>query len=151
MPTIRLALTSDIDALVELRSAFLDEITSRDVSTLALRTSMHAYFREALHTGSFAAYLAFEGTTAIASSGMVLRTLPPSHSRPRGREAYVLNMYTVPEHRGKGIGNDLLQRCIAFAREHGCDRISLHGVSGARSMYERIGFAPVESEMRLAL
>lgn len=151
MPTIRLALTSDIEALVELRSAFLDEIASRDVASSDLRASMRTYFHHAITSGECVAFLAFDRTIAIASSGMVLRSLPPSQSCPRGREAYILNMYTVPAWPGRGLGNDLLGRCVTLALDAGCDRISLHGVPTARSMYERFGFTAIESEMRLAL
>jgi GNAT superfamily N-acetyltransferase len=49
-------------------------------------------------------------------------------------------MATVPEHRGAGIGGQLLERCVAHARERGGTVVWLNGRLPARGFYERHGF-----------
>jgi GNAT superfamily N-acetyltransferase len=65
--------------------------------------------------------------------------------------AYIMNMYTLPRHRGRGIATELLARLVAHARQKDCARAFLHALANARSIYERAGFLPDDSEMRLDL
>jgi len=53
-----------------------------------------------------------------------------------------------PEMRGSGIGTNLLQRLIQFARDEGYHAIRLDVIDtnpAARRLYQRIGFVPVET------
>ena len=58
-------------------------------------------------------------------------------------EAYLAELYVVPERRGAGLGRALLEATMDEARSHGADRIDL-GTSeddvAARALYERCGF-----------
>lgn len=51
--------------------------------------------------------------------------------------------------RGKGIGNELLDRLVKYAREQGWHQIRLDVVDsnpGARRLYERKGFVPIRTK-----
>jgi GNAT superfamily N-acetyltransferase len=50
-------------------------------------------------------------------------------------------MATLPEHRGRGLGGELLERCVDHARRRGATVVWLNGRTGAISFYERHGFA----------
>lgn len=58
-------------------------------------------------------------------------------------EAYLAELYVVPERRGAGLGRALLERAMDEARARGADRMDL-GTSeddvAARALYERMGF-----------
>lgn len=59
-------------------------------------------------------------------------------------------MYFLPELRGLGAGNALMQTCIAKAREHGFERIyleTLTGMDAAKKLYRMSGFEPVRNPM----
>jgi ribosomal protein S18 acetylase RimI-like enzyme len=77
----------------------------------------------------------------------VLRLRPSLWSR--ALEAYLAELYIVPERRGQGLGRALLARALDVAREAGADRIDL-GTSeddvAARALYERMGFTWLEGE-----
>lgn len=54
-------------------------------------------------------------------------------------------MYFLPELRGRGIGQRLLQECLAAARERGYRRCYLEtraGMEAAQKLYLRTGFKP---------
>lgn len=56
---------------------------------------------------------------------------------------FVWGMWTAPRARGRGFGRALLDTVVAWSRDRGRDRISLHvteGNDGARRLYESIGF-----------
>ncbi|WP_342627026.1 bifunctional helix-turn-helix transcriptional regulator/GNAT family N-acetyltransferase [Nguyenibacter vanlangensis] len=57
-------------------------------------------------------------------------------------------LYVEPFARGRGIGGELIARCVAFARDCGYDRLTLwtHTVlDGARRLYARNGFRLTET------
>lgn len=81
--------------------------------------------------------LAGDGPEGVA----VLRLRPGLWSE--AREAYLAELYVVPDRRGEGFGRALLEAAMDAARARGADRIDL-GTSeddvAARGLYERLGF-----------
>jgi len=62
-----------------------------------------------------------------------------------------MNMYTVPQHRGRGVATALLRLLLDHARRERCGGAVLHAMPNARSIYARAGFVPADTEMRLDL
>jgi RimJ/RimL family protein N-acetyltransferase len=64
---------------------------------------------------------------------------------PLGDRPEVISMWVDPEHRGRGVANDLLAAVVAWAKEGGAAGLCL-AVAGsnhvARRFYERTGFVP---------
>jgi len=147
----RRAKIEDVPALVALRIAFLEEISGAKVLDSKLGESLAEYFNDATASGEFVAFLAMVDSKVIASSGLVIHRHPPSVNNPGGREAYIMNMYTVPEHRRRWIATKLLEMLVNHARENGCGKISMHALPKGRSIYLNAGFVPIETEMRLNL
>jgi ribosomal protein S18 acetylase RimI-like enzyme len=62
-------------------------------------------------------------------------------------DAYLEELYVVPEKRGRGLGRGLLEACMALARERGAARMDL-GTSesdvAAIGLYESAGFTCLE-------
>ncbi len=61
-------------------------------------------------------------------------------------EAQVLNLATLPEHRGRGYGRRLLLRMFDEARARGCDTVTLEvreSNAPARGLYGSVGFTEV--------
>ena len=62
-------------------------------------------------------------------------------------EAYLAELYVVPERRGQGIGRALMERTMVVARERGADTMELgtgEGDVAARGLYESLGFTHTE-------
>lgn len=147
----RLATADDVEPLVALRAAFLAQVGGADPADATLRDALRHYFASALPAGEFVAWLAVADGQIVATSGLVIHRHPPSPTNLAGREAYVMNMYTLPAWRGRGLAAALLDRLIDHARAAGCCRVVLHALPRARSIYVRAGFVPAEGEMRLVL
>jgi GNAT superfamily N-acetyltransferase len=149
----RLATEDDIDDLVSLRIIFLQEAEEIDSSksTEELRKSLYDYFEDKLATGSFSSWLAVENGRIIATSGLSFHIVPPSFGNPSGEEAYLMNMYTLPKYRKKGIGGELLVKTLEGAKRRGIKKIRLHTTAIGKSLYEKRGFVNSNSEMILVL
>jgi len=66
-----------------------------------------------------------------------------------GRHAIILNVFTEPEWRRRGVAALLIQHIIAWSREQRLDRLVLHASAEARALYERLGFIAT-NEMKFA-
>jgi GNAT superfamily N-acetyltransferase len=149
----RLATVEDMDLLLHTRVDFFDDMLSgitesekEDVITLN-----RPYLEEAIKDGGFTAYLAFDGDILVATSGMVIYRLPPSPRNRTGKVGYILNMYTKPEYRGKGIATHLFDLTVEEARERGCGKVSLHATAMGRPIYEKYGFTVPPNAMEYGL
>lgn len=67
----------------------------------------------------------------------------------KGLEAYILNMYTIPQYRGKGLARKLLENCIEECKKIGVKRIWLHASDDGTPLYKKMGFTFKNSEMEL--
>ena len=66
-----------------------------------------------------------------------------------GRHAIIINVFTEPEWRRRGIAKLLLEQIIAWARTERLDRLVLHASDEGRLLYEKMGFVQT-SEMRFS-
>lgn len=116
-----------------------------------LADANRAYLQEAMRSGEFVAYLAESGGVIVATSGLTLYRTAPHPGNLAGVNAYILNMYTVPDRRGEGLASALLQRLIEHARESVPTRVSLRATDAGRAVYERFGFGADPGYMQLRI
>ena len=149
----RRASADDIDELVERRMAMRAEreeaACAMDLEDFEART--RDYFREHIPDESFIAWVAIDIGNIIATSGLCVHHVPPTYGNPSGKVAYLVNMYTVPEYRGRGIAAKLLEYLMEEARQRGCDRAALNTSRAGRRVYEKYGFRDVPDEMEYFL
>jgi GNAT superfamily N-acetyltransferase len=147
----RRANIGDVEALAVLRREFLLEAADAGPDDASILPRLRKWFQEKLSNGDFSAILAVWGDEVIASSGLVVHEHPPGIMIPNGREAYIMNMYTRPEWRGKGIATIVFRKLLEIAREKDCTRVALHALPLGRPIYEKEGFVAGDKEMRLDL
>ena len=70
-----------------------------------------------------------------------------TYHNPSGCKAYIMNMYTKPEYRRKGIANNTLKLLVEDARSRGINEISLEATQMGRPLYEKFGFVKMNDEM----
>jgi GNAT superfamily N-acetyltransferase len=126
----------------------------------ALRAKSFERLREALTQGDYVGWLAIAETaptTIIGGAGVALHDVLP-HPLARstdevriaeGRHGIILNVFTEPEWRRRGVAALLLGRIIDWARVERLDRLVLHASQEGRALYERAGFVAT-NEMRFA-
>jgi ribosomal protein S18 acetylase RimI-like enzyme len=151
IPLYRRATPQDAETMAVLRLAFLVEIAGASESDLALRDSLLEYFSQAIPADQYVGFLAVADSQIIATSGLAFHLHPPSNRNLTGREGYIMNIYTKPNWRRRGIATRLLQMLIDHARDKQCSKISMHVMPKGKSIYLSAGFVPIDTEMRLNL
>jgi GNAT superfamily N-acetyltransferase len=79
----------------------------------------------------------------------VVDTLPWPGRAPGAGTLVVETFYLRPEHRGRGIGEQLLGTAVEWARGSGLTGVSISAGSQTRPMLERVGFTHAEAAMEL--
>jgi len=112
--------------------------------------------RELLVSGEYVGWLASPAgrpEQIVAGAGAQLRCVLPhpasEHAFAEGRQAVIINVFTEPEWRRKGLAAVLLGHIIQWSREQKLDRLLLHASEQGRALYERLGFVTT-NEMRFA-
>jgi len=129
---LRRARASDLAAVVALRLDF--ERITRDSGSLdcgARAGEIAALLGPDLAEGRLLCWIAEAGGGPVAQAA--LRLLP------RG-EGELMNVFTRPEFRGRGLGSALVALAVSEAASLGLSRLSLQPTDSSRRIYERAGF-----------
>ena len=122
-----------------------DERSRREMAEASARV-----LPERMKDGSFRAWLA-ECSGNVVAGGGVFVTAWLSHPRDLiCRRATVLNIYTDPEFRRRGIARKLMETILEWCRGEGFAEVFLHASHQGRPLYEQLGFQP-GNEMKLKL
>jgi GNAT superfamily N-acetyltransferase len=149
--SIRQAALDDLDTLVRLRLAMLDELYPPDPDTNVqkLAAANRRYFAQKLPNDEYVGWIAEADEQIAGAAGLILFERPPMAWNLSGIEAYVLNVYTVPAWRGHGIASQLIETVIAYARTTPIRRLWLHASPDGARIYQRAGFIDrIEMELR---
>lgn len=148
---IRQATVADVDIIVRHRcSMFADMGYGDEAGRSAMATAARPFIEAALKDGSYRGWLVEDGDRVVAGAGLAIVGFQPTPLDPSPRRAWVLNMYTEPAYRRRGLARELLQSMIVWCREQGFSSVFLHPSDAGRPLYELLGFKPT-NEMRLVL
>lgn len=106
-----------------------------------------------LASGDYVGWFATDATgDVIAGAGVHIRPQLPRISLSGDHVAespapLVVNVYTEPAWRGRGVARALMQRLMTWASEEGHERVVLHASDDGRPLYVSLGFTPT-NEMR---
>ena len=128
------------------------EMGYRDEAQLdAMEAASAPFFEQALRDGHYTGFFALDDDQrVVAGGGVILVAYQPHPLAPHQRRPFVVNMYTEPEHRRKGLARKLMDAMIAWTRREGYGTLFLHASDSGRPLYEHLGFEPT-NEMRLKL
>ncbi len=143
----------DLEVLVESRLETLRAANGlgKDADLGEVREKSVKYYRESLESGMHVAYLVYDAYRLIGTGGISFYQVMPTVHNPGGWNAYVMNMYTNPDYRRKGIAWNLLELLTARAADRGICQVGLEATEAGRPLYEKYGFVPAGDEMILKL
>lgn len=145
------ATLEDINTLVETRIEVLRAANKlcADTDMGEVERQSYLYYQKALSDGSHVAYLVFDESGCIGTGGVSFFQVMPTYHNPSGKKAYIMNMYTNPKYRRKGIAYKTLDMLIKEIKSKGISSISLEATDMGRPLYEKYGFVKMNSEMEL--
>lgn len=146
---VREATDKDIPQLVELRMRLFAEVGEilNPEAAPELRAATTEYFERAVETNQARSWIALVDGSVVATGTLAEFHRPPYLGNLSGREAYLMNMFTLPSFRRRGIADVIFKQVLAFAKAQGYGKVWLHASQDGRPLYERHGFAPNPSEM----
>jgi len=150
----RRATLNDVAVMTEFRIRMLSEVYGRlaDEAVAELKRECSRYFSRSIFQGDYRSWMAECAGQPVGTGGMVLWQKPPTVGCPSGRLGYILNLYTVPELRGKGICTQLLQELIREAKSMGITYVHLHASEDGMHIYTKAGFVgPHVRELELEI
>jgi GNAT superfamily N-acetyltransferase len=152
---IRRATVADADIIASHRARMFRDMG--DVSGEAFEMLLEkAKYRltEWLASGDYLGWLAApsdQPRTIVAGAGLQLQPILPRPRDPstigEGCQGTIVNVFTEPEWRRRGIASLLIREIIAFSKAQPLDRLLLHASDEGRSVYEKLGFI-AGNEMR---
>jgi len=132
-----------LDGLARLNHVETNEKLGKELLTEAVTAAMQAIFRSNAEEIHF--FLAWSEGEAVAyfsswpGPGSAATTAPGA-----GRVGMVEDLYTRPDHRGRGLARALIHHCVADARARGADAVVIGADTGdtPKAIYAAMGFAP---------
>lgn len=107
------------------------------------------YVRCEMPAGNLHAWVA-EGPEGIVSSCVLVTfAWPPKPSDLSGRAGYLCSMYTEPAYRRRGLARRIVSAAIDECRRRNIGCLLLSASPDGLRIYERLGFRPWETFMRL--
>ena len=145
------ATSEDIDILTETRIEVLRAANqlSDDIDMSEVEKESYNYYQKTLCDGSHIAYLVFDGKRFVGAGGVSFFQVMPTYHNPSGNKAYIMNMYTNPAYRRRGIAAKTLDMLINDTKNKGITAISLEATDMGRPLYEKYGFIKMNDEMKL--
>lgn len=136
--TYKKATLEDIDLLTKTRIKVLRAANrlSDDTDMSEVEKESYLYYQKALRDGSHIAYLVFDGERFVGAGGVSFFQVMPTYHNPGGKKAYIMNIYTDPEYRRKGIAAKTLDMLIKDTKDKGITAISLEATEMGRPLYE---------------
>ena len=131
----------DIDALVDLRLAYLrEDLGLRDgAEKEAIREGLPDYYRAHINRDLFV-YVIRDGRDIVSCAFLLIIEKPMSPSFITGKTGTVMNVYTSPSYRRRGLAGRIMRKLIDGAKEKDVSVIELKSTDDGYSLYKSVGF-----------
>lgn len=148
--SVRKAGFDELDILIKWRMRVLREVFSaEDDKTICFNNELYykKHLADDTHTACFA--INEDSAKIIGCGGICYQEEMPSPDNISGKNGYLMNIYTLPEYRGEGIGRKIVEFLIKDAKEKGTEKIYLESSDAAKKLYYEIGFSDMQDYMKL--
>jgi GNAT superfamily N-acetyltransferase len=136
---------ADLTEVLNLRALLFKEMEIPGTALIDdVKQAMRKRYEQEFHAGNLVHHLAHnKDGELVAAVGTLLKDDFPYHFFKPGRYGWIVDVYTLPAHRGQGLSRKLLDLNLEWLRSKGVQEAKLIASgSEARSLYERVGFKP---------
>ena len=148
--TLRRATPDDAPIIVHQRRQMFEAIdTAPPVGLDAMDAAILSWLRVHIAHGDYVGLLACDAAgAAVAGVGIYFYEWLPNPFTPKNDRAYIMNVYTEPEHRKRGLARRLMLAALDECRARAFRMVSLHASEYGRALYAELGFRST-NEMRI--
>ena len=119
---------------------FADNELATEAAYNTMDLNFEPWVRERLADGRYVGLFLEDEGKLLAACGIFFGDFPPHFLDPNPIRAYLLNFYTAPEARGRGLATQLLQHAVDECHQRNVRVITLHASKFGRPIYEKFGF-----------
>ena len=150
--TLRGASLEDVNVLVSHRRAMFRDMGYSDKAALdRMAEKSKPWLIEKMRSGEYLAWPVMAPDDSVAAGAdLWLMDWIPHMVGTSARRSNILNVYTDPEFRRRGLARRLMEVALRWCRDNGVDTVVLHASAEARALYESLAFT-ASNEMRIRL
>ncbi|HEY1990877.1 MAG TPA: GNAT family N-acetyltransferase [Gammaproteobacteria bacterium] len=119
---------------------FVDAGKPDDAALAAMSAAFLPWVSRKLASGEYFGWVAASGDRVVSGIGMMVLDWPPHPLHLEPMRGYILNVYTEPEWRGRGLAKRLTLLAMDAARERGLKLTILHATEMGKPLYAKLGF-----------
>ena len=157
MPTysLRRASTVDIDTLIRHRIRMFEDmgrLSGPEVDVSRLSNEYRTWLNEMMPGDSYVSWVVETDDPdavrpVVSGGGATIIPWPPGPFYPGNQLAFVYNVYTEPEHRGRGLARQVMSAIHDFCRSRGISSVALNASEFGLPLYEAMGYRITPSPM----
>jgi len=149
---VRLATLDDVPTIVTQRHAMFADMGDGTPESLdRMDAGFAPWLVEKMTAGEYLGWFALdENDRPVAGVGLWVQPWPVGPVDQIGKRAYLMNVYTEPHCRGRGLARHLVRISLDWSRERGLKTALLNASDAGRPIYESLGFRQW-NEMGLSL
>jgi GNAT superfamily N-acetyltransferase len=141
----RKLIETDKKLFVNLRMAYLtEEYKIGEIEKKQIENNLESYFDEHILKNDFIGIICEYNGKIISAAYLILSEKPPNPNFINGKTGTLMNVYTYPEYRKKGIAAKLIMEIIKEAKNINVKIINLEATNAGIKLYEKIGFKESE-------
>ena len=150
--TMRRATPRDCDIILHHRRSMFEEMKEGTSDDLDQTVQIaRPWLITALANGSYQGWIAENShRRVVAGAGIVILSWPASPKNLENRRALIVNVYTEPDFRGRGLARQLMLTALGWLKGQGFRMAALHASEAGKHLYETLGFRPT-NEMQIWL
>lgn len=140
--TYHKATINDTATLVDTRILFALELSGEqsEDEIQALKKQMTTYFSKATVDNTCISFIAKCDNKIAGIGSVMLREQPGNFKNPSGKWGYIMNMYTLPEFRRRGVCRSILNLLVEESKKYGITAFELHATKEGEKVYTQEGF-----------
>ena len=149
--SIRLATPDEAPILAEMRRRmFLDMGKPDDERIRRVVEAFVPWIADAIRKERYIAWVATSSKGEIVSNaGMLLLEWPPNTRDLNLVRGYIMNVWTHPDHRRRGLARRLMEAVLAEAKRREIKVTALHASDYGRALYEQLGYRQSREMIRV--
>jgi GNAT superfamily N-acetyltransferase len=148
---VHTAAEKDLDLLVRHRRLMWEAIADFSIRDHNTADAVYRrWARDRMRSRRFAGFIVEVGGEQVASGCVWIMAVQPRPGRSGTAAAYLLSMFTEPDHRGEGHATRIVRAAIRWASSRGIPIMLLHASDCGEPIYRRLGFERTR-EMRRSL